>query len=172
MTIRPLQITAGAIVGVFIGGLAVFYFVHDPIRRFMSDAVATLGGLTGGEARPSSPASEKEQQRQSAEQVQAKAVRDRQAQQLRADHQRAGGSEAVDAAARKERAWAQHYKKPTKCDGNPNNETMTECANDYIRSKQQFDRTYEARHGQGKQRTSQPLVATPPIDALLHSLPR
>ena len=43
------------------------------------------------------------------------------------------------------------YKKPPKCDGNPTSETMTECANDYIRTKQQFDRAYDARHGFGKQ---------------------
>ena len=144
VTIRPLQITAGVIVGVFIGGLAVLYIGHDPIHRFMSDAAATFGGVTGGEARPSNSSSEKGQ-------ADAKTLRDRQAQQLRADQQRSGGSEAVEAAARKERAWTKYYKKPAKCDGNPNNETMTECANDYIRSKQQFDGAYEARHGPSKQ---------------------
>ena len=95
--------------------------------------------------------SDKDQRRQSDEQAKAKSLRDQQAQQLPVDQQKAGGSEAVDAAARKERAWAQQYKKPPKCDGNPTSETMTECANDYIRTKQQFDRAYDARHGFGKQ---------------------
>ena len=76
----------------------------------------------------------------------AKTLRDQQAQQLRADQQKAGGSEAAEAAARKERAWADYYKQPAKCDGQPNNETMTECANYYIRSKRQFEDAY----GKGK----------------------
>ena len=44
----------------------------------------------------------------------------------------------------KEGALTKFYKKPAKCDGNPNNETMTECANDYIRSKRQFEVDYAA----------------------------
>ena len=143
MTIRPLQFLTGVLVGVLVGGAAVYQVGHEPIQRFISDAIATFDGLTGRDARPAVPASEKEQPRQVDEQAKAKSSRDQQARQQRLDQQAAGGSQAVDAAARKERAWAQHYKTPAKCDGNPNSQTMTECANDYIRSRRQFDEAYE-----------------------------
>ena len=148
MNIRPLQITTGVIVGVFIGGVAIYQIGHDPISQIIDNPAAAYRRLTTDRK---APLSSKEQQRQADEQSKAKSLRDQQAQQLRVDQQKAGGSEAVDAAARKEREWSKHYKKPPKCDGNPNSETMTECANDYIRTKKQFDRAYEARHSQSKQ---------------------
>jgi len=144
MSIHPGQIVVGVIVGVCIGGVAVYQVGHDPIRQVIADAVASFNQLTDGDTRKSAPLSEKEQQRQSAEQGKEKRLRDQQARQLRSDQQKAGGSEAVEAAARKERAWTKFYKKPPQCNGNPNSETMTECANHYIRAKRQFDEAYAA----------------------------
>jgi len=144
MTIHPWQITAGVIVGVFIGGVAVYQIGHDPIQRIISDPVASFHQLTRGETRPAIPLSEKEQQRQVTEQAKVKTLRDEQARQLRADQQKAGGSEALEAAARKERAWTKFYKKPPQCDGNPTDAAMTECANHYIRAKRQFEEAYAA----------------------------
>lgn len=144
MSIHPGQIIAGVIVGVCIGGVAVYQVGHDPIRQIISDAVASFKQLTDDDTRKSVPLSEREQLRQSAEQAKEKMLRDQQARQLRSDQQKAGGSEAAEAAARKERAWTKFYKKPPQCDGNPNSETMTECANHYIRAKRQFEEAYSA----------------------------
>lgn len=144
MVLHFWQITGGVLVGLVIGGVAVYQIGHDRIGQIIDDPAASFRRLTTEQPRPAAPLSEKEQLRQADEQAKAKTLRDRQAQQLRADHQKAGGSEAAEAAARKERAWAKYYKKPAKCDGNPNNETMTECANDYIRSKRQFEEAYAA----------------------------
>lgn len=147
MNHHPLQIAVGVIVGVFIGGVAVYQIGHDPIHRVISDAIESFDRLTHSETRPLVPVSEREQQRQAAEQAKASTLRDEQARQLRADQQKAaggGGSEALEAAARKERAWTKYYKKPAMCDGNPTNETMTECANHYIRSKRQFEEAFAA----------------------------
>jgi len=144
MTLHPLQITAGVIVGVLVGGVAVYQVGHGPIDRIISDAVGSLRQLTHGDIAPPPPRIETGQQPRAADQAKAKALRDEQARQLRADQQKAGGSEALEAAARKERAWTKFYKKPPQCDGNPNTETMTECANDYIRAKRQFEQAYAA----------------------------
>jgi len=144
MTLHALQITAGVIVGVLVGGVAVYQVGHDPIDRIISDAAGSLRQLTHGDTAPPPPRNETGQQREPADQAKAKTLRDEQARQLRADQQKAGGSEALEAAARKERAWSKFYKKPPQCDGNPNTETMTECANDYIRSKRQFEQAYAA----------------------------
>jgi hypothetical protein len=144
MTIHPWQITAGVVLGVLIGGVAVYRIGHDPIQRIIADPVASFHQLTRGDIRPALQLSEKEQQRQATDQAKAKTLRDEQARQLRADQDKAGGSEALEAAARKERAWAKFYKKPPQCDGNPNNETMTECANHYIRAKRRFEEAYAA----------------------------
>jgi hypothetical protein len=102
--------------------------------------------MIGREQQPA-PLDEKQRRRQATEQSAAKMLRDQQAQQLRADQQKAsggGGSEALDAVARKERAWTKFYKKSPKCDGSPNNETMVECANEFIRAKRQFEQAYSA----------------------------
>ena len=144
---KPWPIAAGVLVGVVIGGVAVYQVGQDPIRRFIDDPVGPLRQLTADRPRASAPLSEKEQQRQAAEQAKDKASRDHQARQLRADQQRAaggGGSEALQAADRKERAWNKYYKKPATCKGNPSNESMTECANHYIRAKRQFEEAYAA----------------------------
>ena len=95
MTIRPLQFLTGVLVGVLVGGAAVYQVGHEPIQRFISDAIATFDGLAGRDARPAVPASEKEQQRQADEQAKAKTLRDRQAQQLRVDQQKAGDGSAA-----------------------------------------------------------------------------
>jgi hypothetical protein len=147
MTIHPWQITAGALVGVLIGGAAVYQTGRGPIDRVISGATGAFKQLTQGETRPPVPVGEREQERQAAEQAIDKASRDQQARQLRAEQQKAaggGGSEALDAAARKERAWTKFYRKPANCEGNPTNETMTECANHYIRSKRQFEEAFAA----------------------------
>lgn len=144
MTIHPWQIAAGVVLGVLVGGVAVYQVGHDPIQRIISDPVAAFHQLTRGETRPAIQLSEKEQQHQAAEQAKAKKLRDDQARQLRVDQQKAGGSEAQEAAARKERAWASFYKKPPQCDGNPTDAVMTECANHYIRAKRQFEAAYAA----------------------------
>jgi hypothetical protein len=62
MSIHPWQIAAGVVVGIVIGGVAVYQVGHDPIRRIISDAVASFNQLTDSETRPSAPLSEKEQQ--------------------------------------------------------------------------------------------------------------
>jgi hypothetical protein len=51
---------------------------------------------------------------------------------------------ALEAAARKERAWTQFYKQPPQCDGNPTDAAMTECANHYIRARRHFEEAYAA----------------------------
>ena len=52
---------------------------------------------------------------------------------------------AAEAAARKERAWAQYYRKPAICDNQAINDAqMVQCANDYIRAKRSFEEQYAA----------------------------
>lgn len=148
MSLRPLQIAAGAIIGALIGAAVVFQVGTGRIQGALSDAVAGFHALTRGDAAAAAPPSNsKALQRDAAEQAQAKHLRDEQARQLRADQQKASGgagNEALEAAARKERAWSQFYKEPAQCDGNPSNDVMTECANHYIRSKRQFEQAYAA----------------------------
>ena len=145
MSLRPLQIAAGAIIGALIGAAVVVQLGPGLIQGALHDAVAGFHALTRAAAAP--PPNSKAAQRDSTEQTQAGHLRDEQARQLRADRQKASGgagNEALEAAARKERAWSQFYKKPAQCDGNPSNDVMTECANHYIRSKRQFEAAYVA----------------------------
>jgi hypothetical protein len=147
MTTNSWQIAAGVLVGVVIGGVAVYQVGPDPIRRFIDDPAGSFRQLTNDRQGTSAPLSQKEQQRHAAEQAKDKGLRDQQARQLRVDQQRSaggGGSEALEAADRKERAWNKYYKKPATCEGNPSNEAMTECANHYIRAKRQFEEAYAA----------------------------
>ena len=144
MSIHPWQIVAGVLAGVVIGGVGVYQVGHDTVRRFIAEPLASVNHLIGDEARSAQTPAPKATQHEAIEETTSKKLRDDQARQLRADQQKAGGSEAVEAAARKERAWTKFYKKPPQCDGNPNNETMTECANDYIRSKRHFEEAYAA----------------------------
>ena len=146
MSLRPLQIGAAAIVGFLIGGVTVLQIGADPIQRALSAARSNLHSLIRSEA-PAAPRDNQALQREASEQARASALRDEQARQLRADQQRAAGgagSEALEAAARKERAWNRFYKKPTQCDGHQSNEAMTECANLYIRAKREFEDAYAA----------------------------
>ena len=46
------------------------------------------------------------------------------------------------AAERKERAWAQFYKRPAACDDSPPKASMVECANHFIRAKREFEQSY------------------------------
>jgi hypothetical protein len=147
MSLRPLQIAAGAIIGALIGAAAVVQVGPGPIQGALSDAVAGFHALTRGDAAAAPPPNGKALQRDAAEQAQAKNLRDEQARQLRADQQKASGgagNEALEAAARKERAWNRFYKKPSQCDGNPTSDVMTECANHYIRAKREFESAYAA----------------------------
>ena len=144
MSFHPWQIAAGVLVGVVIGGVGAYQVGHDTIRQFIAKPVASFNQLIGGDARPALVPDPKEPQRAATEQATAKKLRDDQARQLRADQQKAGGSEALEAAARKERAWTKFYKKPPQCDGNPTDAAMTECANHYIRAKRQFEEAYAA----------------------------
>ena len=43
---------------------------------------------------------------------------------------------------RKERAWAEHYKKPRHCVESPNADTLVDCANHYIRARREFEAAY------------------------------
>ncbi len=147
MSLRPLQIAAGAIIGALIGAAVVLQVGTGRIQGALSDAVAGFHALTRGDAAAAPPQNGKALQRDAAEQAQAKQLRDEQARQLRADQQKASGgagNEPLEVAARKERAWNQFYKKPAQCDGNPTSDVMTECANHYIRSKRQFEAAYVA----------------------------
>jgi hypothetical protein len=129
-----------------IGGVVVYQAGQDTAAHAISETVGAFNRLMRGNAQPV-PRDEKERQRQATEQANAKRLRDQQARQLRTDQQNASGggaSAAVEAAARRERAWAKYYKKPTQCEGNPNNETMVECANHHIRAKRQFEEAYAA----------------------------
>lgn len=49
---------------------------------------------------------------------------------------------AYRAAERKDRAWAEFYKKPALCDEYTSRDVMVECANQYIRARSQFEETY------------------------------
>lgn len=53
---------------------------------------------------------------------------------------------AQRAAERKDRAWADYYKKPAMCDEYATRAIMVECANQYIRARSQFEESY----GEGK----------------------
>jgi hypothetical protein len=142
-SIHPWQLAAGVALGVVIGG-AIAYAAAQDANRAVSDTVETINQMIGREQQRA-PLDEKERRRQASEQSAAKMLRNQQAQPLRADQQKAsggGGSEALDAAARKERACTKFYEKSPKGDGSPNNETMVECANEFIRAKRQFEVAY------------------------------
>lgn len=144
MSFHPWQIAAGVLAGVVIGGVGVYQVGHDTMRHLIAEPAASFNQLIRGDARPALAPDPKEQQREATEQATAKKLRDDQARQLRADQKKAGGSEALEAAARKERAWTKFYKQPPQCDGNPTDAAMTECANHYIRAKRQFEEAYAA----------------------------
>jgi hypothetical protein len=69
--------------------------------------------------------------------------RQREASQLAASQQQARAA-AADAAARKERAWSKYYQRPARCENQPSDETLTQCANEYIRAKRRFEAEYAA----------------------------
>jgi type IV secretory pathway VirB10-like protein len=46
------------------------------------------------------------------------------------------------AAERKDRAWADFYKKPAMCDEYTSRDVMVECANQYIRARHEFEENY------------------------------
>ena len=145
MGIHPWQIVAGAAVGIVVGAVAMALAGPDSAQQAIVQGVASFNRiLHGGSPGPSRP--DKASPRQAADEAAASKLRDQQARQLRADQNAAtgAGSEAAEAAARKERAWAKFYKKPAQCEGNPNNDTMVECANHFIRAKRQFDEAYAA----------------------------
>ncbi len=144
MSFHPWQIAAGVLAGVVIGGVGVYQVGHDTMRQLIAEPAASFNQLIRDDARPALAPGPKEQQREAIEQATAKKLRDDQARQLRADQKKAGGSEALEAAARKERAWTKFYKQPPQCDGNPTDAAMTECANHYIRAKRQFEEAYAA----------------------------
>ena len=110
MSFHPWQIAAGVLAGVVIGGVGAYQVDHDTMRQFIAEPAASFNQLIRGDARPAHTPDPKEQQREATEQATAKKLRDDQARQLRADQQKAGGSEALEAAARKERAWTKSYK--------------------------------------------------------------
>lgn len=148
MSLRPLQLAAGAAIGALIGGAAVYHIGPEPVQRAVSSVTSRVTSgwrdLTRGDA-AAPERGDKSAPHDVAQPVQAKALRDEQARQLRTEQQRASGgagSEALEAAARKERAWNRFYKKPAQCDGNPSSDVMTECANHYIRAKRQFEEAY------------------------------
>ena len=71
------------------------------------------------------------------------AERERQVRE-RADGERAAAAQRREDEARRERAWAKYYTKPSRCDNAPSDETLVQCANEYIRAKRAFEAEYAA----------------------------
>jgi hypothetical protein len=56
----------------------------------------------------------------------------------------ASAANGAEAAKRKARAWARYYHRPAECEGNPTSDQLIACANDFIRSKREFDERWRA----------------------------
>jgi hypothetical protein len=80
------------------------------------------------------------QQRQRANEERERALRHADAIKERQEY--ATRQAEIDAKARKDEAWAAYYKRPAKCDDNPDTATFTQCANDAIRARTTFEATY------------------------------
>jgi hypothetical protein len=50
----------------------------------------------------------------------------------------------AEVAARKERAWARYYKRPSFCEGNPTGDQLIDCGNHFIRAKREFEERWRA----------------------------
>lgn len=46
--------------------------------------------------------------------------------------------------ARKQAAWERFYRRPKKCESPPDNATLVECSNHYLREQQRFEKQYVA----------------------------
>lgn len=74
------------------------------------------------------------------------------AEKIRRDAQRAAVLQAREAAiaaereeeARKQAAWERFYRRPKKCESPPDNATLVECSNHYLREQQRFEKQYIA----------------------------
>lgn len=44
--------------------------------------------------------------------------------------------------ARKQSAWERYYRRPKKCESPPDNATLVECSNHYLREQQRFEKAY------------------------------
>jgi hypothetical protein len=138
------KIAIGVALGSVIAGMVMYAADRYMTQRAISQAVEsfnqTMRGINQTTAREQA-----EMRRRTAEEEVGRVQRDQQARQLRAEQQQASDDAqraAQDAAARKERAWTKFYRKPLQCDGNPTSDTMVECANQFIRTKRQFEEAY------------------------------
>jgi hypothetical protein len=81
------------------------------------------------------------QQRQREEDERQAALRKAEASRQRQEY--AKRQAEIDAKERKDDAWAAYYKRPAKCDDNPDTATFTRCANEAIRARTQFEGKYK-----------------------------
>lgn len=74
------------------------------------------------------------------------------AERTRREQQRAAVLEAREQAvaadqaerAHKQAAWEKFYRRPRKCEAPPDNATLVECSNHYLREQQRFEKAYAA----------------------------
>lgn len=155
------KVAAGVAVGIVLGGALVYAVDRHVSQTALAGAVQSLEQTVRGAEPPAAGAS-RPPLPPPAERVAVLPLRDQPTltphagPELAAEAARPARPADVDpeaerahraaqrAADRKERAWAQFYKKPPQCDDNPTKTTMVECANHYIRAKREFEETYAA----------------------------
>ena len=136
------KIAAGVAIGIIVAAVTLYAVERYRMQVAIDEGLRAFKQITQGVSESAARA-DRERKRQEAEQdARAQDARLRQAEQQRAVE--VARREALDAAARKERAWAKFYKKPPNCEGDPNSEQMVNCANQFIRAKRQFEDAYVA----------------------------
>jgi hypothetical protein len=129
------KIAMGVALGILVAGLIGFavraWFAHQAISEFTEQTNRMLirQQQAAQAALARSRAEEAERQRLADERAAAK---------------RAEKNAILDEQARRERAWAKYYTKPARCDDQPSDETLVQCANEHIRAKRRFDAEYAA----------------------------
>lgn len=129
------QIVLGVTLGVVVMGVGAFYARIWIIQHMFENMTEQVNQIQVKQQQ----AIEKAQARTRAELVE----RQRQA-ALKVEAQQAAEARLREEAARRERAWAKFYVKPSKCEYTANNETLVECANEHIRAKRRFEVEYAA----------------------------
>ena len=129
------KIAAGVAIGIVVAAVVLYAIVNYRAQVAVEELTRSLQQVSRSVSESSERAS-RERQRQEADRAALEQdARQRQAEQLRV---------TAEAALRKERAWAKFYRKPPNCEGNPNNDQLVECANQFIRAKRQFEEAYAA----------------------------
>lgn len=132
---RIWKIAVGVVLGVALAGVIGFF-----VRAWLAQQAIKQIGEQASQMLLQQQRAAAEMQRRAAEREDAR--RAELARTLREQEQ--AKRAALDEQIRRERAWQKFYKRPAKCDENPNSETMMQCANEHIRAKRQFDELYAA----------------------------